>query len=364
MLRALLMKDVMKISVLGCGNVGVSIAADLTLKGHDVTMIKTSTTTNNLCDKIISNGNVVYMKYCGFVKKAVIKDITHDLSRIESSDIVIVTIHSTYHEHLIQEIAPYLNGNQICICICSYMSSFYFKKYCRELPIIAETTGPYIEGRLIEDKPTGVVYFRVGCILSKTPLSVFQKERSAECLEKIRKLYKGFSDEYSVIESALLNPNMVLHTVGSIMSIPRIEYSKGNFCMYREAYARNNRATMNIMLSLDREKKKVLERLCCKQVDIFEAAGFFGNPMERFFSYSESNDRAISPTSVKSRYITEDVSQGLVLMESIANKVGIRTPITSALIYIADSALGSDYRNTGRTIERLGATSYIEELMK
>ena len=87
-----------------------------------------------------------------------------------------------------------------------------------------------------------------------------------------------------------------------------------------------------------------------------------GNPLESFYSYSESSDRAISPTSVKSRYITEDVSQGLVLLESIAEKIGVPVPITSSLINISSVALCEDFRSTGRSIQRLGAEEYIETL--
>lgn len=43
----------MKISVLGAGNAGCAVAADLTLKGHEVTLIKhpmrCMTTTLNIC---------------------------------------------------------------------------------------------------------------------------------------------------------------------------------------------------------------------------------------------------------------------------------------------------------------------------
>jgi opine dehydrogenase len=134
--------------------------------------------------------------------------------------------------------------------------------------------------------------------------------------------------------------------------------------MYREAYTRKNKATINIMQSLDNEKMQVLQAIGCKAVDIFEAGGFLGNPLESFYRYSESEDRAISPTSVKSRYITEDVPQGLVLLESIANKVGVKVPIASAIIDIAGSALGIDFRKEGRTIEKLNAEDFIKDYAK
>lgn len=352
----------MDITILGCGNVGVAIAADLSISGHYVSLIKTSHSKESIFNKIRQNGNRVLMKENGDYKTAVIKEVSHDLSKVAKADVVIVTIQSTYHEPLIQNISKFLNASQIVICICSYMSSFYFKKYCSSMPVIVETAGPYLEGRIEEDNVPGEVVFRVGCRLSRSPLSILQKERASECMSKIRQLYKGFINEYSVMESALLNPNMVLHTVGSVMSIPRIEYSNGNFCMYREAYARGNDATFKVMMQLDAEKMNVMKELGCNPIDIFVSGGFLGDPVKSFYDYSESSDRAISPTSVRSRYITEDVSQGLVLLENIAQIIGMTVPVTSSLITIAGAALGVDFRVVGRTAQKLGAVDYVHDL--
>lgn len=352
----------MKVSVLGCGNVGVALSADLSLSGHRVSLIKTTNTRKSVYDKIVSNNNRVILKEKGEYKTAIIDVVSQDLSAIRNADVVFVTIQSTYHEDLIKEISKFLNERQIVVCICSYMSSFYFRKYCNNIPTVVETTGPYLEGRIEENDIEGEIVFRVGCRLTRSPLSISYTYNSSACLQKIRHLYRGFSDDYSVIESGLLNPNMVLHTVGSIMSIPRIEYSGGNFCMYREAYAQSNSATLKIMLGLDDEKKNVLKALNYEPIDIFVAGGFLGDPLKSFYEYSSSSDRAISPTSVHSRYITEDVSQGLVLLESIAKRIGVETPITTSLIDIASCALGENFREQGRTIERLGCQEYIDAL--
>jgi len=344
----------MEVSVLGTGNVGVAIATDLTLQGHNVTLVKTSATKSRVFDMLLSNGGRACLKENSSYSKTAINDITTDVTKISKSEVIFITIQSTYHEDLIKNIAPYLNSRQVVVCVCSYMSAMYLLKYCRNVPVIAETTGPYLEGRVI-DEERGEVVFRVGCRLTRCPLSVLPLERSEECMAKLHRLYKGFSNDYSVVESALLNPNMVLHTVGSVLSIPRIEYSKGDFCMYHEAYARGNDATLKVMLELDEEKKTVLKAYGGRPIDIFDAGGFLGNKMESFYNYSESGDRAISPTSVRSRYITEDVSQGLVLLESMAKFAGIRVPVASALIDITNAALEIDFRKDGRTLERLGA---------
>ena len=352
----------MKVAILGAGNVGVAIAADLSIKGHEVSLIKTSNTKPEVFDTIKANGNRVFLKENHQYTQAVIADVTHDIEAASDAEVVFVTVQSTYHKDVIERLSYYLNSKQIVVCVCSYMSYFYFRQYCKSLPVIVETIGPYLEGRVeMEDMP-GEVVFRVGCRLTRSPLSISKKD-SDDYMYTLKSLDPSFSDEYNLLEAALLNPNMVLHTVGAIMSIPRIEYSHGNFCMYREAYSHDNPATLNIMNELDREKRQVLYALGCKPVDIYDAGGFLGNKMESFFRYSESSDRAISPTSVKSRYITEDVSQGLVLLESIAHTAHMTVPITSALIDIASAALLYDFRECGRTIHGLGAEAYIHELI-
>lgn len=345
----------MRVSILGCGNVGCAYAADLTLKGHDVTLIKTSDTKNRYFEAVSRDG-IAFLE--DRVKRITrIAKVTTDIDCLPDSDVIVMTIQSSYQEELIKRISGLLRHDQMVIVICSYLSSFFFRKYVKANPTIVETTGPYVEGRMIDgDIPT----FHVGCRLSYSPVSVLNIR--IKTLEILKSIDRSFAADYSVMEAGLLNPNMVLHTVGAIMSIPRVEFSQGDFCMYREVYSRKNEATMKIMYALDDEKKAVLSRLGCRPIEILDAAGFSGDLEENFHRYAESDDRAKSPTSIRSRYITEDVSQGLVLLESIAKRVGVRTPVASSLITIAGSALGVDFREGGRTVERLGCGDLIDRL--
>lgn len=358
----------MKISVIGAGNVGIATAADLSINGHDVTLIKSSLIKSDAFDLLLRNKNRVYLKDQNTYTEAIISDVTTDLSKVAESDVIFVSIQSNYHKDLYSSLSPYLRKEQVLLCVCSYMSSFYLynlmgNTMSDRFPMVAETTGPHIEGRVELNDKKGEVVFRVGCRLSNIPLSVFDKRTERKCMEVLGQLNDGFNACYSIVESALLNPNLVLHTVGSIMSIPRIEYSKGDFCMYREAYARGNDATLSIMLSLDKEKQNVLQAFGGRPIDIFNAGGFLGDPLESFFSYSGSNDRAISPTSVRSRYITEDVPQGLVLLESMADMAGVSVPITKSLINIAEAALKADFRQNGRSVIGLGAMDYLSNIL-
>ncbi len=66
---------------------------------------------------------------------------------------------------------------------------------------------------------------------------------------------------------------------------------------------------------------------------------------------------------VDSRYISEDVPQGLVLFETLGLKLETVTPVCISLIYIASAALGRNLRSEGRTMERLGE-NMLERIMQ
>lgn len=347
------------VAVLGAGNVGMAIAADLSVRGYKVTLIKTSNYNDAAFTRLRNNHNRLWLKENGVYKQTAVYRATRNVTYVKSADIIFCAIQSGYYKELVERLDGLLKRQQILIDICSYGSAFYFQSECYPCPIITETIEPYLEGRIELNDKEGEVVFRVGCRQQECPASIVPAESGA----MIKKIFAGYSHKLTVLETALLNPNMVLHTVGSLMSLSRIEYSKGDFCMYREAYARSNEATLRVMLELDKEKQKVLRMLGFPSPSVFEIAGFKKDePLESFYRYSESSDRAVSPTSVNSRYITEDVPQGLVLLESVARRVGIVLPVATALINLANAALGTDFRAKGRTVDTLNIGDYIDAL--
>ncbi len=62
----------------------------------------------------------------------------------------------------------------------------------------------------------------------------------------------------------------------------------------------------------------------------------------------------IGPTSLKSRYITEDVPCSLVPIALLGEKLGVDVSMTRALVEIGSAVCDEDYWHTGRTLESLG----------
>lgn len=356
----------MKIAMLGAGNAGCAVAADLTLKGHEVILIKTSHAMHDDNFEFLQkNEGKMTLNEFGDIKSANIHKVSRNVSDIEGAEIIIIYIQTNFHEQLIERIAPYLHDDQILLINPGYLSTAYVLKHCADKNlIIAEAESSFIDGRIMEPG-----YFRVGFRNVRNPIGIYPVARREETIKKLDQLGERFVYLDSVVEAALHNPNLVVHTVGSVMSIPRIEKSHGDFCMYHEAYTRDNPSTWKILEALDAEKMNVLEKLGFSRISYVEACKYRNSlddsidAKEVFLNYAEMDTRAKGPTKVDSRYISEDVPQGLVMLEALGKSLGVSTPIVSGLIEIAGAALGRDLRAEGRTPEGLGLDN-IDKILK
>lgn len=346
----------MKVAILGAGNAGCAVAADLTVKGHEVTLIKTSHAMHDEnFEYIRSNDGKMTLDEFGKITTTKIHKLTRDLSEISSAKVIIIYIQTNYHEQLIEKISTYISDGQLVLINPGYLSTAYMLKHCIKDIIIAEAESSFIDGRIM--KPG---YFKVGFRNVRNPVGIYPKARKEEAIEILDKLGEKLVYLDSVVEAALHNPNLVVHTVGSVMSIPRIEKSKGDFCMYHEAYTRDNICTWGILEKLDDEKMNILEKLGFERLSYVNACKYRNSldeeedAKEVFLNYAAMETRAKGPTKVDSRYISEDVPQGLVMLEALGKALDIGTPIATALIEIASAALKRDLRKEGRTPDKLG----------
>lgn len=352
----------MKITVLGAGNTGCSLAADYTLKGHTVTLVKTS---HALHDDNFSwmeqHGGTLTMDEFGNIREARIHALSRDLSRVSGADVVLLCTRTDYHKKVLRAVSPYLRRGQILLIVPGYLSTAYVRQFCAGSGVItAEAESSFVDGRL-----SAPGMFHVGFRNVRNPLGVYPSSARPQAQSVLDRLGTPFTYLSSVAEAALQNPNMLVHTVGTLMCIPRIEQGDPAFCMYHEAFTPS---VWRILEALDREKMDVLEALGCPRTPYAEACKFRNSlnntddAEDVFRGYAAMPSRASGPHSVDTRYVTEDVPQGLVLLESLGSYRGVPTPTASALITIASDALGRDLRDGGRTVEDLGQTILREIL--
>lgn len=348
-------RDNMNITIVGAGNGGSAMAADLSIKGHKVTLFKSSTKGHNEhFDTLIKKNGEILFKDLDNEKKTRIHKITNSVSEAFSEDpkVIVLFIKTNYHEDIIKRISPYLKDDQVVLIEPGYLSTAYFLMHCKNRNLIlVEAQSSPLDCRIIAPGVIKILFKN-----ERNPIGVYPTNRIGEAETILKEFDYNFVILKSVVEAALHNPNLIVHTIGAIMSIPRIEYTDEEYSMYREVFTPS---IWNLVEKLDAEKMEVLKSLNIRGISYVEACKFRNSKdlsldaKEVFYDYAQ-NDSPTGPTISNSRYITEDVPEGLVLLESLGEMLNIKTPVCTALIEIASTCLNTDFRAYGRTLSKLG----------
>ena len=349
----------MNITIIGSGHAGSTVAADLSLKGHRVTLMKTSNKIHNEHFAKILSSKKIYIHENETIKLSEVFATTDLSIAISQAELVIIFLQTNYHESILKKISPFFRDGQYIMFQPGYMSTAYLLKYCEKAVTVIEAESSPIDCRIIEPGHVKVLFRNV-----LNPVGVYPRHKTNSAKIVLNNLEFPFEIISSVVEAAIHNPNLIVHTIGAIFSIPRIEYSKGKYSMYREVFTPH---IWNVVENLDLEKMNILEKLGYKRipyVEAFKRRNSINNQMdakEIFFDYA-NNFSPTGPEIPDSRYITEDVPEGLVLLESLGKFLDINTPTCSGLINCASAALRRDFRIEGRTFERLGI-SFVKKIL-
>jgi opine dehydrogenase len=151
----------------------------------------------------------------------------------------------------------------------------------------------------------------------------------------------------SILEPALYNVNIIVHPVGALLNMGRIELTGGEFWMYKEGLTPS---VKKVITAMDRERASLFRRLGYKPYTYDEVfRDCFNMSVEQFAATSSKG-----PFSMRDRYVTEDIPMGASLTVSIARKAGILTPTYDCMIHLASTVNDTDFYAKGRTLENLG----------
>lgn len=345
----------MKFSIIGCGNSGLIHAAKLYEKGHEVALLKTSNTNGRFFD-IIKEEQCFRAKddtKQGNGKEFIVKPslITRDVkAAVEFGDVIMVATTTLQHEFVAQLIAPFVRDGQTIILVPGYMGSLIFKKFIKKDVTYSEWETTAYNGRIVNNE-----YVRISFYNPRNAISVLPQSRTQQVVDMLSQCFDNTKyTRKHILESAFHNPNMIVHPIGILFSASRIEYSNGEFWMYREAFTPS---VVNVIKAFDVEKNKVLQAFDCEPLDYFEAAKWRNeedlsiDAMAVFRSFADSSNKG--PSFINHRYLLEDVPMGLGLYISIAKLVGVDTSIQEGITALASALLGKDFRKEARTIQYL-----------
>ena len=344
----------MKITVIGGGNSGLIHAAKLYEKNQHVGILKTSTFGNTVYfDKIMAEGQYDVVDETNGGHRFTVKPdfITKDVAKaVTFADILFVMTVTNQHERIAQLIAPYVRDGQMIVIVPGYMGSLIFKRFISKKVIYSEWETTAFNGRIMNSSFVRITFYNPRNAVSVLPLS--EKDNVLPVLSKL------FDDtrftRTNILESAFHNPNMIVHPIGILFSASRIEYSKGEFWMYKEGYTDS---VVRVIESFDKAKNEILERFGCEPLGYFEAAKWRNeedltvSAMQSFREFAECSNKG--PAKIDCRYISEVVPMGLGLFVSIGKVLGVDVSIQESIITLTSALTGKDLRSGARSIQYL-----------
>jgi len=338
---------------LGAGHGGVAAAADMALAGHEVRLFQVPQFAESF-KKIRETGEI---KISGVSRQglAKLRVATHDPEEaISGAEVVLVIVPAFAQESIARMCGPHLEDGQYVFLIPGGFGSYVFGRVLEEMGVrkditLGETsTLPY--GCRMSGENEVAVHIRA----IFNPFAAYPARRTEAAAAVLKQLYPEIAPARNILDVALNNTNPCVHPVPTLLSASRIEFSGGEFWLYREAMTPS---VWKVMRALDQERVRVREAFGLGPPHC-ELPEEVGRVFVDQFGYEgiEAGRKMKGPKSLSERYLTEDVPMGLVLYSSLAKVAGVPTPVIDSVVTLVSALLGCDMWSQGRTIERLGLT--------
>jgi opine dehydrogenase len=347
------------VAVLGAGNGGKAMAADLTLREYPV----------RLYDRFpeavadVQHRGGIYLH--GSVRSgfAPIPTATADLAgAVGGADVVVIVVPAFAHESLISELLPLLTDGQTVLFTPGYLGSVLLRgRLAAARPglqvVVAETSSLPYACRLIGPAEVGLRGIKLSLDMAACPAA-----DTTAALDGLRPLFPALVGAANVLEVALGNPNPVSHVPTCLLNWGRVEGPRSTEWHDFEQWV--TPAIHKLQGRLDAERLAVIAALGLNGMDqeAWSQRVYGGRPKDPLTTRGQIPANAMA---VPDRYITEDVPMGLVPLEALGRVAGVPTPLAGLLISLASELHDRDYRQAGRHLGVLGwAGLTAEQILK
>ena len=365
------------IAVLGGGNGGHAVAANIALAGFKVNFFELPQFSESF-EKVLRTREI-RIEGVSIDGTAKLNIATTDIQQaIKDVGVIFVITPAFGHQAIAEACAPFVQDGQIMVLMpgsggsLEFINIFKQKKVKREIIFAESCTLPY--GARLKG-PSHVSVLINAVIL---PTGVFPSKKTAEVIPRLKQFYPTITPTKDVLEAAINNPNPIVHPVATLLNAARIEHSKGEFYLYAEGMTP---AVARTYESLNHERLAICKTLgyTLYHWDNLEFKDYnLGETEEecRYRILNTSMDAAFGkdgiyagikmkgPEHLKDRFVTEDVPYGMVLLSTLGDLLGIPTPTHDAVIQLASVINRTDYWKTGRGMKQLGLSHLDKKGLK
>ncbi|TXH44994.1 MAG: hypothetical protein E6Q90_02280 [Actinobacteria bacterium] len=342
-----------RVTVLGGGNGGRTAAVEFALAGHEVVLYDVPAFADGL-DAIAKAGHVTAT---GVIAGSAPVRVELDLGRaVDGAELILMVVPTMHQMALADLLAPHLADGMNIALMPGSLGSLEFVERLRGRDELPDVTVSEVAALPYATRITGPTEVHVFGRRRYVSAGVFPATRSERATPVLADVFAGFEQLPDVLSAGLNNPNPTLHCLGVLLSASRIEYSHGEFYYYEEGMTPH---VCDAIEAIDAERVAVGAALGVEVLslrDTYERMGY-GPRGDSFWSVIRGV-RALTgikgPTSIDSRYLTEDVPIGLTIYSQIGRQIGVATPIMDSVITISGALLSRDFAAEGRTLQRCG----------
>jgi len=344
-----------KVAILGGGNGAITMAAEQTLRGVEVKLWEFPSLRERTLGPIVKEGGIhIKGKVTGFAQLGPDRLPTDVGAALEGADVVMVIVPAFAHALAAEACAPHLHDEQVVVLSPSTGGALEFAAVLRshgaaEVPV-AEMHSLIYTCRMADPVTADLFYIK-----DHMPIGTFPSSRSDEVMARLTPLYPQMTPASNVLETSVNNINPVMHVAPTLLNTGRIESTGGDFLFYRESVTPT---VGRVMDEMDAERLALGKALGIKPYSLidFMAEMYLidGTGSYDLLNKSPAHRSTKAPFGLGHRYVTEDIPYGLVPMLELADKLGVKMPVTRQFTDLASTLAGTDFFATGRNLRSLG----------
>ncbi|MBA3413828.1 MAG: NAD/NADP octopine/nopaline dehydrogenase family protein [Chloroflexia bacterium] len=343
-----------RIAVLGAGNTGVALAAELALAGHEVLLWEQPAFAGAV--EPIRRGRELRLEGTARTGRAELAGATTDPAEaLAWSATLLCSVPSYAHAPILRQILPFLRPGHLLALLPGNLGALAVGRALGAAGVagitVAESdTAPYV------CRKTGPDAAVIWGTVTGLGVGVWPAAETAPAMARLEPLFPGAVAYGNVLEAGLSALNPVVHPAGVLLNAGRIERSRGEFWFYEEGVTPGVVAAIE---AVDGERRALGAALGLGLTPVAEAfarAGF--GPASADLWAVINGSRMLTalraPGALDSRWLSEDVPYGLATWSLLGDALGLATPTIDALVTLASAVLATDFRASARGLEELG----------
>jgi len=359
------MAKITKVAVLGAGNGGFMAAADMGHQGYEVALYSRDLSKiKGVKDKGGIEVLDIDSKPSGVFGKVALA--TDDIREaVRGAQVILNPVPYFVGEEYARRVAPHLEDGQLVLYLGKGGACLAWAKVLRELGIRKQVhladcnTLPYGASK------KGDHQVRLEARVQNMIVASFPGkdiDRVCGIVETIFPAKHGYTIRrgQNAIDSILVDYNAITHTPPMVCNAARIELGEKDFHLFGKK--ENTRSVVRLVERIDRERMAIGEKLGLTQHTLEEEilmVKWNPNGEDRVLPLYDAIHTPFlevceGPFKLDTRHLTEDIPHGLVTYSSLGKMLGVPTPVSDAIITIAEVLLDRDFRSIGRTVESLG----------